>query len=114
MNLRNIINETLVANNGEVSRGIKNQLNILPAIIDEDLEKKVELLKKEKISFYNYNGLRILEFSLENLAKTLEKNSEKKEIYSTNPQELVRDLRAQEIEIIGSSLEPDLIGGMER
>jgi len=37
MNIRKLMNETLVANNGELSRGLKNQLSILPAITNQNL-----------------------------------------------------------------------------
>ncbi len=112
MNIRKIMNETLIANNGEMSRGVKNQLNILPIIADENLDEKVSLLKKQGISFYNYTGLRILEFDYENILEVLNNNMMKLDIYRNDPQELVRDLRANEKLTAGSSLDNEVLGGM--
>ncbi len=112
MNIRKLMNETLVANNGEMSRGLKNQLNMMPIIFDNTLEEKLNLLKKEGISVYNYCGLRVLEFDLRHIETVLKENKAKLENYRANPQELVRDLREREITENGSSLEADMLGGM--
>lgn len=112
MNIRKLMNETLVANNGEMSRGLKNQLNMMPIIFDNTLEDKLSILKKEGISVYNYCGLRVLEFSLNLIENVLNNNKSKLESYRTNPQELVRDLREEEIKEFGSGLETDMLGGM--
>jgi DNA repair photolyase len=112
MNIRKLMNETLVANNGEMSRGLKNQLNMMPIIFDNTLEDKLDLLKKEGISVYNYCGLRVLEFNLNLIEKVLNENKSKLENYRANPQELVRDLREKEIKEYGSGLEADMLGGM--
>ena len=112
MNIRKLMNETLVANNGEMSRGLKNQLNIIPMIFDESLESKLNVLKREGISVYSYFGLRVLEFELKNIETTLKANKNKLEIYRANPQELVKDLRTAEIAENGSSLEADMLGGI--
>lgn len=109
MNIRKLMNETLVANNGELSRGLKNQLSILPAITNQNLEEKIERLKKENIMVYSYYGLRILGFNLSDIEEVLKENMSKKESYQTNPQELVRDIRKKEIEELGSSLKEDMI-----
>lgn len=51
MNLRKIMNETLIANNGDMSRGLKNQLNKLPLIASPELEDKISLLKKKAFQY---------------------------------------------------------------
>lgn len=112
MNIRKLMNETLVANNGEMSRGLKNQLNMMPIVFDGSLENKLNILKREGISVYSYFGLRVLEFDLKNIEATLKANKNKFEIYRTNPQELVKDLRAQEIIENGSGIEADMLGGI--
>lgn len=112
MNIRKLMNETLVANNGEMSRGLKNQLNMIPIIFDESLEEKLNLLKKEGISVYNYFGLRILEFDIRNMETVLKEKKAKLDTYRNNPQELVRDLRIEEMKEYGSSLETDMLGGI--
>ena len=112
MNIRKLMNETLVANNGEMSRGLKNQLNMMPIIFDESLEEKLNLLKKEGISIYNYFGLRVLEFNISAINAVLKENKTKFDTYRNNPQELVRDLRSLEIKEFGSGLESDMLGGM--
>ncbi len=112
MNIRKIMNETLIANNGEMSRGLKDQLNILPMIADNTLDDKVALLKKQGISFYSYQGLRTLAFTYDNLLEVINNNTAKIDIYRTNPQELVKDLRANEKLTAKSSLDADVLGGM--
>ena len=112
MNIRKLMNETLVANNGEMSRGLKNQLNMMPIIFDHSSEEKLDILKKEGISAYSYCGLRLLEFNVNHLETVLNDNRAKIENYRANPQELVRDLRTKEIQEYGSSLETDMLGGM--
>lgn len=112
MNLRKIMNETLIANNGDMSRGLKNQLNKLPLIASPELEDKISLLKKEGISVYNYYGLRILEFNYNIIEKVISENGKKIDSYSSDPQELVRDLRIQEIEEYGYNFETDILGGI--
>ncbi len=112
MNLRKIMNETLIANNGDMSRGLKNQLNKLPLIASDELETKIALLKKEGISIYNYYGLRVLEFNYEIIETVLNDNRNKIDSYTSDPQELVRDLRKKEIEEYGYNFETDILGGM--
>lgn len=107
-----IMNETLNANNGELSRGLKNQVTIVPAITNDDLNEKINLLKESEINVYNYIGIRALEFSYNIIQKTLQNNSEKLDIYRSNLQEFVRDLRKEEINDFGSNLEIDNMGGM--
>lgn len=106
------MNETLIANNGDMSRGLKNQLNKLPLIANPELEDKIMLLKKEGISVYNYYGLRVLEFNYDILEKVLGENKNKIDSYSSEPQELVRDLRKKEIDEYGYNFETDILGGM--
>lgn len=107
MNIKRLIDDTLIANNGEMSRGLKNQLTIVSAYLDEDFERKLNTLKNVGISVYNYTGLRILEFNLYDIQEVLKANERKFDIYRANPQELVRDLRKREM--INS---PSEVGGM--
>jgi len=107
MNIKRLMNETLVANNGELSRGLKNQLSIISAFENPELDSKLDYLKKIGLQIYNYVGLRILEFSLENIQKVITDNQAKIETYKINPQELVKDLRKSEI-----ALDPSKVGGM--
>lgn len=96
MNFRRLMNETIVANNGEMTRGLKNQLSIVSAFVNDDLELKLDTLKNYGISIYNYVGMRILEFHLDDIKEVLNENETKHSIYKANPQELVRDLRKKE------------------
>lgn len=107
MNIKRLMNETLVANNGELSRGLKNQLSIVSAFENTELDSKLDYLKQIGLQIYNYVGLRILEFSLENIQKVITDNQAKIETYKINPQELVKDLRKSEI-----ALDPSKVGGM--
>jgi len=111
MNIRKLMNETLVATNGEMSRGLKNQLSLLPAFVDESIEDKLSLFKKEGISVFNYYGMRLLTFKLETIQSVLNENNDKLESYRANPQELVRDMRKSEMKQL-NNLENNLIGGM--
>ena len=107
MNIKRLMNETLVANNGELSRGLKNQLSIVSAFENTELDSKLDYLKQIGLQIHNYVGLRILEFSLENIQKVITDNQAKIETYKINPQELVKDLRKSEI-----ALDPSKVGGM--
>ena len=113
MNLKRLMNETLVATGGEMSRGLKNQISILNAFVDSSLDEKLDILKQYNIPVYNYTGIRVLEFSLDDIKIVLNENRAKLEAYQMNPQELVRDLRIREMKTTKSSLEKELIGGME-
>ena len=42
MNIKRLMNETLVANNGELSRGLKNQLSIISAFENPELDSKLD------------------------------------------------------------------------
>lgn len=106
MNMKRLMNETLVANNGDLSRGLKNQLSIISAF-DTDLESKLDYIKETGLPIYSYAGLRVLEFNLESIQAVINDNKEKIETYRINPQELVRDLRKFEI-----NLDPSKVGGM--
>ncbi len=99
MNFKRLMNETLVANSGDMSRGLKNQLTIVSAFANEELEKKMDYLKQKGISIYTYTGLRILEFSLPDIQVIIEEQSAKIDKYRANPQELVKDLRKREITV---------------
>lgn len=110
MNYRRLINETIVATNGEMSRGLKNQLTIVSAFIDNEFEEKLDYLKKVGIPVHSYMGLRILEFKLSDINEVITVNSNKMNIYKTNPQELVRDLRKNEIK--NGNLGYNEVGGM--
>lgn len=112
MNLKRLMNETLTANNGEISRGIKNQLSLISAFLDNDLDNKLDFLKQTGISIYNYTGLRILEFNLEDIQTVISENGEKLDTYRTNPQELVRDLRQQEVNSKGTVFQLNEMGGI--
>lgn len=112
MNIKQLLDETLKATNGEISRGLKNQVTILNAFKDNDLEEKLKVLNQSNISAFNYYGMRILEFHINDIKEVLSENTEKIDSYRNNPQEFVRDLRKKEIKILGSSLEYDMMGGM--
>ncbi len=111
MNLKQLMNDTLAANNGDISRGLKNQLTILNAFIKEDLEEKVNILKQNEIPVYSYYGLRVLEFNLEDIQNVISENNAKLDIYRSNPQELVKDIRLKEISS-GKYVTLNGIGGM--
>lgn len=106
MYIKRLMNETLAANNGDLSRGLKNQITIVSAFENNELESKLDYLKQVGLPIYSYIGLRILEFRLENIQKIIAENNAKMETYRINPQELVRDLRNAEI-----ALNPE-VGGM--
>lgn len=112
MSIKQLLDETLKATNGEMSRGLKNQLTILNAFDKVDYEKKLNLLKEYNISIFNYYGMRVLEFHISDLEEVLKENANKIESYQANSQELVRDLRKKEIQILGNSLDYDMTGGM--
>lgn len=112
MNLKKLMNESLIANNGEISRGMKNKISLLNAFYNDDIDEKIEILNQYDISIYNYNGLRILEFSNTDIKEVLEENFEKLELYRNDLQELVRDLRKKEISLLGSSIDVELVGGL--
>lgn len=111
MNYRRLMNETVVANNGNMSRGLKNQLSIVSAYVSDDLEAKLDLLKEAGISIHNYMGLRILEFKYDDINVVISTNNDKLETYKSNPQELVRDLRKYELQNI-DNLSYNEEGGM--
>jgi len=97
MNFKRLMNETLVANSGDMSRGLKNQLTIVSAFADTELDAKLDYLKQKGISIYTYAGLRIIEFRLSDIQTVVNNNGPKLDTYRANPQELVKDLRKNEI-----------------
>ena len=112
MNIKRLINETIISSNGDMSRGLKNQLSIFSAFVSEDLEQKMNFLKQAGIPVHSYFGIRILEFKLSDINAVINANQVKLANYKNNPQELVRDLRNYEIRISGSNMDLEEIGGM--
>lgn len=97
MNIKRLINETIIASNGDMSRGLKNQLSIFSAFTSEDLEQKMNFLKQAGIPVHSYFGIRILEFKLSDINAVINANQAKLANYKNNPQELVKDLRSYEL-----------------
>ena len=112
MNIKRLINETIVANNGDMSRGLKNQLSIFSAFVTEELDQKLNFLKQAGIPVHNYIGIRVLEFRLSDINAVINANQAKLATYKNNPQELVRDLRNYEIKTTGSTMDLEEVGGM--
>lgn len=97
MNIKRLINETIISSNGDMSRGLKNQLSIFSAFTSEDLEQKMNFLKQAGIPVHSYFGIRILEFKLSDINAVINANQAKLANYKNNPQELVKDLRSYEL-----------------
>ena len=86
MNIKRLINETIIASNGDMSRGLKNQLSIFSAFTSEDLEQKMNFLKQAGIPVHSYFGIRILEFKLSDINAVINANQAKLANYKNNPQ----------------------------